>query len=81
MTHERTLIAGTARAGLALADAQHVLAVGAISTLENYGDHHDWCAAAAPANPGLPCTCGFLGQLLRLRAERDKWEAPDVPVG
>ena len=38
----------------------------AISVLENYGDHHEWCARADGAAEA--CTCGLWDQLERLRA-------------
>jgi len=38
----------------------------AISVLENYGDHHEWCARAGGS--GEPCNCGLWDELERLRA-------------
>ena len=37
----------------------------AISVLENYGDHHEWCARAGGS--GEPCNCGLWDELERLR--------------
>lgn len=50
-------------------------AVEAISTLENYGDHHGWCVVVRNSEePEDRCDCGFFKQMARLRARRDRAE-------
>ena len=48
----------------------------AISTLENYGDHHEWCAQRihGRSEPDV-CDCGFAIKLVVLREHRDRIEA------
>jgi hypothetical protein len=44
--------------------------VTALSVLENYGDHHEWC-------PRTPCDCGFERELHELRGLRDQVKEPN----
>jgi hypothetical protein len=44
--------------------------VNALSVLENYGDHHEWC-------PRTPCDCGFERELHELRGLRDQVKEPN----
>lgn len=49
----------------------------AISALENWGRHHEWCAVARSewqGEPGTePCICGYREQMEQLRLKRGVW--------
>lgn len=49
----RILVGQTARACLQMLDQ---IQRQAVSVLENYGDHHEWCEGKSEAD----CSCGFI---------------------
>lgn len=50
----------------------------AISVLENYGDHHPWCARAGGS--GEPCNCGLWDEMERLNAALTPPAEPTLDV-
>lgn len=57
---------------------QHALAVGALNTaislLENYGQHHRWCATVKYAAHHT-CDCGYESELYVIRQQRKMVES------
>lgn len=55
--------------------------VDAISALENYGDHHEWCAQRLLRVEPAICNCGFTVKMVVLREQRDRAEALYARLG